>query len=368
MNLKIVLLSAVALLLFACGSSKTVRQESVEDVSFLYAGDAAGISMKSRGALRVPQAASLADYAMVGESYPEERMVNYTGNINLESATPEEVIDTVVQKAVAKGGSVNNRRNGYVSLQIPIAEFRTFFNYILTLGKAISNSIAAEDITDAYADNASRLRIAESTLERLQELLKVAKTEHEKVALLKEIQRVSEQIEQRKLTEKELLRKAAFSTINLSVRNEPAKAIPYRTSIKAFEWFMRLPNMQPLGKPIELRIPQDFIETEDSKKKWSAASALNTELIAFDRKNNPQGTPSFWMDAMFDFFKSRYSAEIKEEVLRLQTIGHQPEVYYIAILKKSDKKTLRIAVAKFPSLEAEQKNSDAVKAVLKEEK
>jgi len=309
------------------------------------------------------------DFAPVENSSSQKRMVNYTGDVRLESSQPEAVIDTVMQRAVAKGGSVSNRRNGFVSLQIPVAEFRAFFDYILTLGKITGKSIYANDITDAYSDNAARLRIEESTLARLQELLAAAKTEQEKLALLKEIQRVSEQIEQRKLTEKELLRKAEFSTINLWARNTPVQVVPYRTNIRAFEWLSEL--LSPRNnrfKALKLSVPQDFIETEDSKYKWSAASALNTEIIAFEKENEPQGTPEFWANAMLEFFKSKYNAELKTEFLRLQTFEPEPQVYYIAILKKSDKKTLKIAVTRFPSIEAEQKNSEAVKEVLRREK
>ncbi|MCL2283831.1 MAG: DUF4349 domain-containing protein [Fibromonadales bacterium] len=382
MRFKIIFLITISLLLFACGSSHiskdNIHYEQYEDEvlyenSEVVAYMGAPPVMRSEG-LRAAKAYSMyngnADVAMAMDAGggTNQRMVNYTGNISLESATPEAVIDTVAQRAAAKGGSVNNRRNGFISLQIPVAHFKEFFDYILTLGKAISKNIYASDITDAYADNAARLRIAENTLERLQELLKVAKTEQEKLSLLKEIQRVSEQIEQRKLEEKELLRKAAFSTIELSVRNEPPKAVPYSKTIRAFEWFRQVPSMYSFNKPIKLKVPEGFIETEDSWKKWSAASALNTEFIAFERKNNPQGTPVFWINAMYEHFKTAYTAEIKEDILRLQTAGPQPEVWYIAVLKKSDEKWLNIAVAKFPSLEAEKQNSNAIKTALKEAK
>jgi len=344
-----------------------------DEVMSLSGGSGSGVSLKARGQLRIQDGSdaqvSQAEYG--GES-PQERMVNYTGSAHLENSEPEAVIDTVIQKAIAKGGSVSNRRNGFVSLQIPVAEFKTFFNYILTLGKVTDKNIFAQDITDAYSDNAARLRIAESTLARLQELLAVAKTEEEKVALLKEIQRVSEQIEQRKLLEKELLRKAAFSTINLWVRNAPVKPVPYRTNIKAFEWFEWLADLPETRyyrfKALKLSVPQDFIETIDHKYAWGAASALNTVIVAFEKENEPQGTPEFWTNAMLEFFKSKYNAELKNEILRLQTSEPEPKVYYIAILKKSDKKTLKIAVTSFPSIEAEQRNSEAVIKVLKEEK
>jgi len=301
----------------------------------------------------------------------QARMINYTGSISMQSAEPEVLIDTVAAWTKAKGGSISNRRNGFISLQIPVAEFKNFFNQILKLGRVTSKNISASDITEAYADNAARLKIAESTLARLQHLLAAAKTEKEKIALLKEIQRVSEQIEQRKLEEKELLRQAAFSTINLFVSNI-SEVIPYRAKISAFGWFKYLLNKNALSnkeKALKLSVPKDFIEVEDSNKMWSTASALNAKFFAIERKNEPQGTPSFWAEAMLEFFKTQYAVELKTEenfsLVRLQNFGTEPEVHYIALLKKSDEKTLRIAVAYFPNVEAEKKNSEAVLEVLR---
>jgi predicted XRE-type DNA-binding protein len=298
-------------------------------------------------------------------------MVNYTGNISLQSAQPEAVIDTVIQKAKAKGGHVSHQRNGFVTLQIPVAEFKTFFDYILTLGQVTSKNIFARDITDAYTDNAERLRIAETTMARLQQLLASAKSEQEKIALLKEIQRVSEQIEQAKLTEKELLRLAAFSTIHLNVSNIPLPVVR-RMNIVAFEWFSLLPNSVPSRKAFKLNVPKDFVKIRDTRREWKAASALYTELWGFERENEPQGTIDFWANAMLNFFKSRYKTELKTEesfsLIRLETSDSEPMVYYIAILKESNKKDLKIALAKFPSREAEKKDSEAIKESLRRAK
>jgi len=358
---------------FAAADNSLVYEQAEADYSA--AVPRAARMLKSVAGL-VGGARELEDYgggdgmASTSTNY-QERMVNYTGNINMQSAEPEALIDTVAVLAKAKGGSISNRRNSFISLQIPVAEFKNFFNQILKLGRVTSKNISASDITEAYADNAARLRIAESTLARLQHLLAAAKTEQEKIALLKEIQRVNEQIEQRKLEEKELLRQAAFSTINLWVSNIPV-AIPYRANIRAFEWFSSLPNMNIHSireKVLKLSIPKDFIETSDTKREWSTASALNAKFKAFERKNEPQGTTSFWAEAMLEFFKSQYAAELKTEenfsMIRLQSFGTEPEVHYIAMLKKSDEKTLRIAVAYFPNIEAEKKNSEAVLEVLR---
>jgi len=342
---------------------------------------AASAEMGGSGGVGVFLGGRIADYnttadgdmAIEGTSSAsyQARMINYTGSITMQSAEPEVIIDTVATWVKAKGGSISNRRNSFISLQIPVAEFKNVFNQILKLGRVTSKNISASDITEAYADNAARLKIAESTLARLHQLLAAAKTEQEKIALLKEIQRVSEQIEQRKLEEKELLRQAAFSTINLWVSNVPV-AIPYRANISAFEWFSNLLNMNIHSireNALKLSIPKDFIETEDSRRVWSTASALNAKFSAFERKNEPKGTISFWAEAMLEFFKSQYAAELKTEenfsLVRLQSFGTESEVHYIALLKKSNEKTLRIAVAYFPNIEAEKKNSEAVLEVLR---
>jgi len=379
-----ILLLTSFFLLLSCASPRGVVHQYSENDAIAY--EQAAIEGASYSAPRPARAmmalksAAMMDDGMVG-SYgsgdmvvEQARMVNYTGSITMQNAEPEVLIDTVAAWAKAKGGSISNRRNSFISLQIPVAEFKNFFNQILKLGRVTSKNISASDITEAYADNASRLKIAESTLARLHQLLAAAKTEQEKIALLKEIQRVSEQIEQRKLEEKELLRQAAFSTINLWVSNIPA-VIPYRANIKAFEWFSNLPNMNIHSnkeKALKLSIPKDFIETSDIKREWSAASALNAKFSAFERKNEPQGTTSFWAEAMLEFFKSQYGAELKTEenfsLVRLQSFGTEHEVHYIALLKKSDEKTLRIAVAYFPNIEAEKKNSEAVLEVLRRAK
>jgi hypothetical protein len=345
----------------------------------LEAVDVAGWMDNPSAAYSLDQNASNMEMIAAEPAPSKARMVNYTGNIYLQSAEPEAVIDTVVQRAKAKGGSIDNRRNGFVSLQIPVAEFNSFFNYILTLGLVTSKNISANDITEAYADNAARLQIAESTLARLQQLLAAAKTEPEKIALLKEIQRVSEQIEQAKLTEKELLRKAAFSTITLWVNNMPQQPIPLKQNIKAFEWLRELTSTASHSnehKALELEVPKDFIEIKLFQIRdvnlWSTASALNATFQAFERKNEPQGTPDFWINAMLEFFKYEYRAELKNEenfyMVRLQSYHTEPEIHYIAILKQSNKKTLKIAVAKFPNSEVEQKHSEAVKEVLRRAK
>ncbi|MDR2555876.1 MAG: DUF4349 domain-containing protein [Fibromonadaceae bacterium] len=382
--MRYLLLLSIVFLLWACAGSRNdqilYEYDSADEGGTYEMSMSRSFDGVAGGRIRAAKASSMESMELAAgnsiapmpASAPrQERMVNYTGNINMQSATPEAVIDTVVERAKAKGGSVTNRRNGYVSLQIPVAEFKNFFNQILTLGRVTSKNISASDITEAYADNAARLKIAESTLSRLQHLLAAARTEQEKIALLKEIQRVSEQIEQRKLEEKELLRLAAFSTINLWVGNIPT-AITSKANIRAFEWFSGLPNMNFIPnekKALKLSVPKDFIETADTRREWSAASALNAKFQAFEWENEPQGSILFWAEAMLESFKTRYSTELKIEenfaLIRLQSFGAVPEVHYIALLRKSDRKTLRIAVAYFPNIEVEKKNSETVLEVLR---
>ncbi|GHV14202.1 hypothetical protein AGMMS49938_09920 [Fibrobacterales bacterium] len=384
------LLLLSAFLLVACGGSRkeysatdyshTAPSEGVFDDGYAEGGSGrvgdmlGGLMGSSGGSIRATARTSVLANSSAKQINTMSRLVNYDGRISLQVAEPESVIDTVVKNAAAKGGSVGNRRNGFVSLQIPVGEFKAFFNWVLTLGFVADKSISATDITEQYTDNDTQLRIAQTTLTRLQQLLSAAKTEQEKLALLKDIQRVSEQIEQKKIREKELLRQANFSTLSLSVSNIPRQIKPLPTrKIEAFEWLNNLLDKnicacQSSISPLKLTPPKDFIETEDSKKSWSAASALNAEFWAFKRKNNPQGTADFWANAILNHFKNEYSAELTKNenysLIRLQTATDIPEIYYIAILNKTDKKYLRIAEAYFPNLEAENKHGQSVKETL----
>lgn len=350
----------------------------MDNPSAVYALDESEIAYETGGggaynrasmskSLAAPMAvAGMESYEPPPNAKPQQRMVNYNGEIHLQSAEPEAVIDTVVQRAVAKGGSVNVRRNGFVSLQIPIAEFKPFFEYILTLGRITDKNIFANDITEAFTDNAERLRIAENTLARFQELLAQAKTELEKLTLLKEIQKLSEQIEQMKLTEKELLKKAQFSTITLWASNIPTHWVrPLK--LLAFVWLDFLPEMEctHIKDGIEINASKDFIQ---NKEEYCFASALNSELLAFERENDPQGTPDFWKDAMMEYFKNQYSVQKEDSYIRLQTFEPEPRIIYISILKSSTEKKLKIAIAKFPNKEAEDKDSASVINVFKEAK
>jgi hypothetical protein len=206
----------------------------------------------------------------------------------------------------------------------------------------------------------------------MRELLASAKTENEKIALLKEIQRLSEQIEQLKIEENDLLRKAAFSTIVLHVSNIPQEAVPVRLSINAFEWFSNLifvNEYSNMKKALKLEAPKYFLETSDTRKRWGAASAMGAKFWAFEKENEPQGSADFWAAAMLEYFESIFKAELKSEenfsLVRLQNFEQEPKIYYIAILKTSDKKKLKIAQAYFPSLEIEKRSSESVKEVLR---
>ncbi len=314
------------------------------------------------------------DYAEAVARTKSARMVNYHGFARLESPEPEAVIDTVVQRATAAGGAIHSRRIGFVSLQIPVSVFKPFFESVLSLGRVTDKGVSARDITEAFADNAAALRIAESTLARLQELLAAATTEIEKLELLREIQRISEQIEQQKLREKELLNQAKFSTIELSVRNTPLPQ-PIKFNFNAFEWFASLTmnhcnalnsiRINSTQKSLSIDTPPHFVKVQEDR---CAASARNSEFFAFERENDPQGSADFWTSAMLEYFKTLYQTELKKEenysLIRLQSYGVNPKVIYIAVLNSPDPETLKIACAFFPNAEAEKADAKAILEVL----
>ena len=299
------------------------------------------------------------------------RMVNYNGNINLQSPEPGAVIDSAIQMAKGIGGFAENRYgNRSVALKIPSKQFRDFFSQILSLGIVLHKEIFANDITDAYQDNELRLRIAQDLLARLQELLQNSKSDKEKITLLKEIQRVNEEIERRKITERELARKAEFATLNLNV--EPVVYHHGKEyAPRGFEWFYGIDNQNKvLGTPVKFPIPKNFVESVDTKKKWASASSDGVEFSAFEVETNIEGNNEFWTKAMQNHFKNSYKTSLENEgnysLLRLEPFNPNQPVCYIILPKHKNK--IKIARVMFPNSNLEQKHSSAVKDAVKEAK
>lgn len=104
----------------------------------------------------------------------------YTANMDLETTEFEKAVNDIAAAVERFGGYfANSSQSGQNSsyryaeytVKVPKSEFNNFLNFIGETCAVTYTSTTAEDITDSYYDVDSRLKTAQTKLERLQELL-----------------------------------------------------------------------------------------------------------------------------------------------------------------------------------------------------
>jgi hypothetical protein len=268
-----------------------------------------------------------------------ERMIHHDGYLRLRTPRPDELVDKATEVVEAVGGYVERLDGGSAVFRVPVAEFQSVFDKILTLGEVIDQSITTEDITDAYMDVDLRLNIARSTLERLTELLAKAKGEKEKIRILREIQRIRTEIETLAAQKELLVAKANFSTITLQIVARSLKRVGAVENIAAFQWIHDLSPFDELvarrGRSLELDVPEGMVVLE-GKEVWLAESADGAFMRASRHELQPVGDTDFWLQAVRQRLAPDYGEVTVVEkgnfkLLRLEDRSETPYIYLVGL-------------------------------------
>lgn len=161
--------------LAACGAS--APQESAADCAAPAAEEMwdGGKYEKSKSENGVFQPAS-----GISDGADRDAKIIYTANLDLETTEFEKATNDIAAAVERFGGyfansSQSGQNSGYryadYTVKVPKNEFSNFLNFIGETCAVTYTSTTAEDITDSYYDVDSRLKTAQTKLERLQELL-----------------------------------------------------------------------------------------------------------------------------------------------------------------------------------------------------
>ena len=224
--LAIVLLAALAALaLSSCGASKdtsylpqAAKDDATSDYDYAESESAAPDSDGSRG---VEQG------SVVGAS--EVRHVIRNGSMNLTVKDTRETIKTVqgissAAEGIISGSYVYEIREGQyaanLTLRIPVAHFDAIMEQLQELGKAAEINTGNDDVTMQYLDLETRIKNLNAQEERLREILEMANTVEDVLAVERELGRVRNEIEVMITQFTYLQDQVSFSTINLYIREE----------------------------------------------------------------------------------------------------------------------------------------------------
>jgi hypothetical protein len=120
-------------------------------------------------------------------------------------------------EAIARelGGFLAKRDDASITIRVPAATFDQAVTRIESVGDVLHKNVAAEDVTDEFHDLEIRLKSAKAVQTRLSELLAKATKVEDSLAIERELDRVSGEIERIEGRLKFLRDRAAFSTITV---------------------------------------------------------------------------------------------------------------------------------------------------------
>lgn len=157
---------------------------------------------------------------------PSVKMV-YRASMELETTEFDQAagdIDTLVEQlgGYLEEQSVRNYSSGYryatYTVRVPAEKFRPFLNQIGEVCHVVYQTQSAENITERYYDTDSRLRTAQTKLDRLQELLSKADNMADIITLEEAISDTEYEIESLSGTLRHYDALVGYATIGLELR------------------------------------------------------------------------------------------------------------------------------------------------------
>jgi len=161
-----------------------------------------------------------------------DRKLIRTGEIRLEVDSLEIAISQAHSVALSAGGfiaesAVNEgsagARSGTVVLRIPASAFDPVETQVRQIGRTLSASSQARDVTREHIDLQTRLDVKSETVERLLALMTRSGTVEDLLAVEREIGRATSELESLKGQMQYMSRQVALSTLRLDLF-EPAAA------------------------------------------------------------------------------------------------------------------------------------------------
>lgn len=171
----------------------------------------------------------------------------YIGTLHLAVFEAVKSIDIVEKMARDRNGYLVKRTDTMITVRVPAEIFHVTVEDLAKLGDVTHRDITAQDVTAEFRDLEIRLQNLDVVRKRLSKLLDGAKNVKEALAVERELERVTTQMEQLKGRLKLLGELVAFSTINVHFQARPAEKVDSKVELP-FPW------LRDLGLPRLLRL------------------------------------------------------------------------------------------------------------------
>jgi hypothetical protein len=179
-----------------------------------------------------------------------EPLLIYTATMTLAVFDTKNAIDAVEELARSRGGYLVSRADQTVTVRVPTKAFQGALGGVSKLGDELHRQVNVRDVTEQFADLEIRLKNAEAVRERLQALLAKAAKIEDALAVERELERITQTIEQMKGRLRLLGELIAFSTITVNFQARPQDQVGSEVRLP-FDWLREL----GLPPPMNLEAP-----------------------------------------------------------------------------------------------------------------
>ena len=144
------------------------------------------------------------------------RLIVYAASLSVGVFEPEKSAQAAIEFVEKLGGYMKSRTNNDLVLRVPADQFFAFIKELESYGLMASRVINSEDITSQFVDLSLRLNNLLVTRTRLQAVLEKARNVEETLAVERELNRVSGEIEQIKGRLRLFTNLVDFATVQLT--------------------------------------------------------------------------------------------------------------------------------------------------------
>ncbi|MEZ4236335.1 MAG: DUF4349 domain-containing protein [Myxococcota bacterium] len=301
---------------------------------------------------------------------PVRRDVHHHGVAHLQAQRPQEVIDAVAALAVEAGGRVDRADGQSVEVRVPVATFDACFRAVLALGEVIDQRVTAEDVTDQLQDHGMRVAALQRKLDRLVALLAQARDETQRLALLDQIARTTEQLDLEKTQLRTLQDLAALSRIAVVVSPEASARVASGAAAEGMGWLGALSPFDrsaPGRRAVPLAVPEGMVALS-ARGPFHAESADGAALWTLAVPNEPAGDGAFWRAALRDQLGDGFAAPTERALGGWSCLdvdqAEQEAPYHWTVCLRTTGRWVEVAQAYYPSPAHRQRHGDAVELAL----
>lgn len=296
--------------------------------------------------------------------------VVYTGQLKLQVRRLMDALDAITMLTEKRGGYVESMTQTTIVVRVPGTDFEAMVEEFGKLGELLERQVKAVDVSQQFTDLGARLAVAREARSRLLALLERTKDLQERLQLVQEVKRLSEQIEGIDSTLATLKNLVEFFTVTIDLVplvSETARV----TEPSPFPWISKLSAAtttltEGLGD-FELTLPPDFVLfDEDEQYRAQAADTAIMRVARID--NEPRGDATFWSDAVQREMQGR-----GEKLVESKTAGHvtyrlyrnddlRPRYYLVGVAVAGD--DLFVIESFFPNEESYKRHHAAIAGAL----